>query len=169
MTLLSYALACEPHRSDAGSRLLAGFSWGLCRRCGGVLDPTRSPGLRSPVLGASKVHSAGSGLTYGKPMAGESIDLGTVVSRYIEETRTGLERLFQAAENSGGVVLFDEADALFGKRSNLRSKDRVRRLAAVSAITAVAVLALLVLRRRCDSETPRHAGANEDPARLDAD
>jgi SpoVK/Ycf46/Vps4 family AAA+-type ATPase len=44
-----------------------------------------------------------------------------VVSKYIGETEKNLERLFAAAEAEGAVLLFDEADALFGKRSEVRT------------------------------------------------
>jgi AAA+ superfamily predicted ATPase len=53
------------------------------------------------------------------------IDLATVVSKYIGETEKNLKRLFDVAEASGAVLLFDEADALFGKRSEVKdSHDR---------------------------------------------
>lgn len=53
------------------------------------------------------------------------IDLSTVVSKYIGETEKNLGRVFDAAETGGAVLLFDEADALFGKRSEVKdSNDR---------------------------------------------
>ncbi|HEU0202080.1 MAG TPA: ATP-binding protein [Burkholderiaceae bacterium] len=53
------------------------------------------------------------------------VDLATLVSKYIGETEKNLKRLFDAAETSGAVLLFDEADALFGKRSEVKdSHDR---------------------------------------------
>ena len=53
------------------------------------------------------------------------IDLSQVVSKYIGETEKNLNRIFTAAENSNGILFFDEADALFGKRSEVRdSHDR---------------------------------------------
>lgn len=53
------------------------------------------------------------------------IDLSRVVSKYIGETEKNLNRIFTAAENSNGILFFDEADALFGKRSEVRdSHDR---------------------------------------------
>jgi hypothetical protein len=53
------------------------------------------------------------------------IDLSNVVSKYIGETEKNLARLFDAAEASGAILLFDEADALFGKRSDVKdSHDR---------------------------------------------
>jgi hypothetical protein len=78
---------------------------------------------------------AGEGGT-GKTLAAEAIanatrldlyriDLASVVSKYIGETEKNLSRLFDAAERSGAVLLFDEADALFGKRSEVKdSHDR---------------------------------------------
>ncbi|MGK7872669.1 MAG: ATP-binding protein [Xenococcaceae cyanobacterium] len=53
------------------------------------------------------------------------IDLATVVSKYIGETEKNLRRLFDAAEDGGAILFFDEADALFGKRSEVKdSHDR---------------------------------------------
>jgi SpoVK/Ycf46/Vps4 family AAA+-type ATPase len=48
------------------------------------------------------------------------IDLSAVVSKYIGETEKNLERIFRAADRGDAVLLFDEADALFGKRSDTR-------------------------------------------------
>jgi ATPase family associated with various cellular activities (AAA) len=53
------------------------------------------------------------------------IDLSALVSKYIGETEKNLRRVFDAAEDSGAILLFDEADALFGKRSDVKdSHDR---------------------------------------------
>ncbi|MBL8392588.1 MAG: ATP-binding protein [Candidatus Accumulibacter sp.] len=67
----------------------------------------------------------------GKTMAGDvianelsltlyKIDLSQVVSKYIGETEKNLERIFTAAQNTNAILFFDEADALFGKRSEVR-------------------------------------------------
>jgi hypothetical protein len=57
------------------------------------------------------------------------IDLAGVVSKYIGETEKNLERIFATAENASVILLFDEADALFGKRSEVRdSHDRYANL-----------------------------------------
>jgi AAA+ superfamily predicted ATPase len=57
------------------------------------------------------------------------IDLSSVVSKYIGETEKNLERIFNAAENAGAILFFDEADSLFGKRSEVRdSHDRYANL-----------------------------------------
>lgn len=85
-------------------------------------------------LGITVLFSGESGT--GKTMAAEilanhlrlnlyRIDLSAVVSKYIGETEKNLRRLFDAAEDGGAVLFFDEADALFGKRSEVRdSHDR---------------------------------------------
>lgn len=85
-------------------------------------------------LGISALFSGASGT--GKTMAAEvlandlqldlyKIDLSQVVSKYIGETEKNLRRVFEAAEEGGAVLLFDEADALFGKRSEVKdSHDR---------------------------------------------
>jgi len=53
------------------------------------------------------------------------INLSEVVSKYIGETEKNLQRVFDAAEASNAILLFDEADALFGKRSEVKdSHDR---------------------------------------------
>jgi SpoVK/Ycf46/Vps4 family AAA+-type ATPase len=53
------------------------------------------------------------------------IDLSTVVDKYIGETEKNLDRIFTEADRVNGVLLFDEADALFGKRSEVKdARDR---------------------------------------------
>jgi SpoVK/Ycf46/Vps4 family AAA+-type ATPase len=53
------------------------------------------------------------------------IDLSALVSKYIGETEKNLRAVFEAAEQGGAILLFDEADALFGKRSEVKdSHDR---------------------------------------------
>jgi len=48
------------------------------------------------------------------------IDLSLVVSKYIGETEKNLEKVFKEAENKNWILFFDEADALFGKRSEVK-------------------------------------------------
>ena len=57
------------------------------------------------------------------------IDLSRVVSKYIGETEANLRRVFDAAEENGAILLFDEADSLFGARSEV--KDSLDRYANV--------------------------------------
>ena len=53
------------------------------------------------------------------------VDLSAVVSKYIGETEKNLRRVFDSAEQAGALLLFDEADALFGKRTEVKdSHDR---------------------------------------------
>jgi SpoVK/Ycf46/Vps4 family AAA+-type ATPase len=53
------------------------------------------------------------------------IDLSSVVSKYIGETEKNLRQVFDAAESGATILLFDEADAIFGKRSDVKdSHDR---------------------------------------------
>lgn len=85
-------------------------------------------------LGLTALFAGGSGT--GKTFAAEvlaetldldlyQIDLAGLVSKYIGETEKNLKRVFDAAEDSGAVLLFDEADALFGKRTEVKdSHDR---------------------------------------------
>ena len=85
-------------------------------------------------LGISALFAGDSGT--GKTMAAEvianelhlnlyRIDLSAVVSKYIGETEKNLRRLFDAADDGGAILFFDEADALFGKRSEVKdSHDR---------------------------------------------
>jgi SpoVK/Ycf46/Vps4 family AAA+-type ATPase len=84
--------------------------------------------------GISALFSGVSGT--GKTMAAEilandlnldlyGVDLAGVVSKYIGETEKNLRRIFDAAERSGAILFFDEADALFGKRTEVKdSHDR---------------------------------------------
>ncbi|NEO88351.1 MAG: ATP-binding protein [Spirulina sp. SIO3F2] len=85
-------------------------------------------------LGLAVLFAGASGT--GKTMAAEvlanelrldlyRIDLSAVVSKYIGETEKNLAQIFDAAETGGVVLLFDEADALFGKRTEVKdSHDR---------------------------------------------
>jgi SpoVK/Ycf46/Vps4 family AAA+-type ATPase len=85
-------------------------------------------------LGISALFAGVSGT--GKTMAAEvlanelrldlyRIDLSAVISKFIGETEKNLRRVFDAAEEGGAILLFDEADALFGKRSEVKdSHDR---------------------------------------------
>ncbi len=80
-------------------------------------------------LGISALFAGDSGT--GKTMAAEvlanalkldlyRIDLSAVVSKYIGETEKNLRQVFDAAEDGGAILFFDEADAIFGKRSEVK-------------------------------------------------
>jgi ATP-dependent 26S proteasome regulatory subunit len=91
-------------------------------------------GAGSRGLGISALFAGESGT--GKTMAAEvlanelqldlyRIDLSQVVNKYIGETEKNLKQIFDAGEEGGAILLFDEADALFGKRSDVKdSHDR---------------------------------------------
>lgn len=99
-----------------------------------VYDSWGFAGKGSRGLGISALFAGDSGT--GKTMAAEvlasdlkldlyRIDLSQVVSKYIGETEKNLRKVFDAAEGGGAILLFDEADALFGKRSEVKdSHDR---------------------------------------------
>ena len=103
-----------------------------------VLDDWGFAERHSRGLGTTALFAGPSGT--GKTLAAEVIahelgvdlvhvDLSAVVSKYIGETEKQLRRLFDAAENGGVVLLFDEADTLFGKRTEVRdSHDRYANL-----------------------------------------
>jgi SpoVK/Ycf46/Vps4 family AAA+-type ATPase len=95
--------------------------WGFAQKC------ARGLGISALFSGAS-----GTGKTLAAEVLADElqldlyrIDLSQVVSKYIGETEKNLRRVFDAAEEGGAILLFDEADALFGKRSEVKdSHDR---------------------------------------------
>jgi hypothetical protein len=96
-------------------------TWGFAQKC------ARGLGISALFAGAS-----GTGKTLAAEVLANElrldlyrIDLSQVVSKYIGETEKNLRRVFDAAEEGGAILLFDEADALFGKRSEVKdSHDR---------------------------------------------
>lgn len=99
--------------------------WGMDRRTGGRI------GVNALLAGPS-----GTGKTMAAQVVAAElgldlfvVDLSGVVSKYIGETEKNLEAIFVAAESTDAVLLFDEADALFGRRSEVRdSHDRYANL-----------------------------------------
>lgn len=89
--------------------------WGFAKRVGGT-------GLKALFSGPS-----GTGKTMAVGIVGRAlglhvfrVDLASTVSKYIGETEKNLARIFDAAASSGAILFFDEADALFGKRSEVK-------------------------------------------------
>lgn len=93
-----------------------------------VLDAWKVGGATAARRGLTALFAGPSGT--GKTMAAEviarelglelcAVDLATVVDKYIGETEKNLDRIFQESERINCVLLFDEADALFGKRSEV--------------------------------------------------
>jgi ATPase family associated with various cellular activities (AAA) len=115
--------ALQQITAQAGQRAKVYDTWGFRRKM------SRGLGITALFAGASGT---------GKTMAAEvianalglglnlyRIDLSAVVSKYIGETEKNLSRLFDAADEGGAILFFDEADALFGKRSEVKdSHDR---------------------------------------------
>ena len=94
--------------------------WGL----GGSAGGTGVTALFTGQSGTGKTMAAGV-IAGALELALYRIDLSSVVSKYIGETERNLSRVFDAAEAGGVLLLFDEADALFGKRSEVKdSHDR---------------------------------------------
>lgn len=90
--------------------------WGFSRRLGGA------PGIKVLFAGAS-----GTGKTMAASVVAHElgldlfrIELSAVVSKYIGETEKNLDRIFRAAAACDAILFFDEADALFGKRSEVK-------------------------------------------------
>jgi AAA+ superfamily predicted ATPase len=100
---------------EHGSRLLN--DWGLSRKI--------KPGYRALFYGPP-----GTGKTLTATLLGKTsgrdvyrIDLSMVVSKYIGETEKNLSRIFDIAQNRNWILFFDEADALFGKRTATNSSN----------------------------------------------
>ena len=88
---------------------------------------SRNQGLKVLFAGESGTGKTMAGQVLARDLGLElfRIDLATIVSKYIGETEKNLDRIFAAAEGSNAILFFDEADALFGKRSEVRdSHDR---------------------------------------------
>lgn len=104
-----------------------------------LVDTVRSRPLVLEEWGVGRKLAASAGVTVlfagppgtGKTMAAEviaralelelyKIDLSSMVSKYIGETEKNLERIFTEAERSNAILFFDEADAIFGKRSEVK-------------------------------------------------
>ncbi len=144
-------LQARPRLQDLSQRIISSATWAdlvlpapqlhilqtiaqHLRQRGRVYDEWGFAEQSNRGLGLSALFAGPSGT--GKTLAAEilanelrldlfRIDLSAVVSKYIGETEKNLRRVFDAAEEGGAVLLFDEADALFGKRSEVKdSHDR---------------------------------------------
>ncbi len=119
-----------PRNIDGQLRSIAG----RVRQRGQVFDEWQlgSTSSRAPGVTALFAGDSGTGKTMSAEVVARSlgldlyiIDLSTVVDKYIGETEKNLDRIFAEAERVNGVLLFDEADAIFGKRSEVKdARDR---------------------------------------------
>lgn len=90
------------------------YQWGMQKKI--------KPGYRALFYGPPGAGKTLTAMLVGKQTAKDvfRIDLSRVVSKYIGETEKNLSRLFDKAENKTWILFFDEADALFGKRTDIR-------------------------------------------------
>lgn len=117
----------------------------LRKRCAGSRVLFVGPNNRSKLLAARVLASELQLRLY-------RIDLSEVVSKYIGETEKNLRQLFDAAEEGGAILFFDETDALFGKRSSAKdSHDRYASLGVARLIQQIEEfngLAILTTKRK---------------------
>jgi len=90
------------------------YDWGMNKKI--------KPGYRALFYGPPGTGKTLTAMLLGKYTGKDvfRIDLSRVVSKYIGETEKNLSRLFDKAENKNWLLFFDEADALFGKRTDIR-------------------------------------------------
>ena len=92
------------------------------------MGPRKKTAAGAKPGGASKAEGLKAG-PRAKPIRTIHVDLSTVVSKYIGETEKNLRQLFERARSVDAILVFDEADALFGKRTTLAdSHDRYANL-----------------------------------------
>ncbi len=145
--LFAAARACSnPHLSSLARKISPRYTWAdiilppdTLALLGEIVAVVRSRALVLSEWGVGRklVPSGGVAVLFagppgtGKTMSAEviagdlgldlyKIDLSSIVSKYIGETEKNLEQLFTEAESSNAILFFDEADALFGKRSEVR-------------------------------------------------
>jgi len=104
------------HALDAAPELLAGLD-ALHKQI--AAEPRRAVHslFVGPAGSGQALAAASLGKAAGMPVL--RIDLSAVVSRSIGETEKNLDRIFDQAESAGSILFFDEADALFGKRTEV--------------------------------------------------
>jgi hypothetical protein len=92
--------------------------------CGAVtkLKPAHRKSVRVLFTGRNRMSGLVAAQTLARNLGKDlyRVDLSAVVSKYIGETEKNLRRVFDAAKKGGAVLFFDEADALFGKRTNVK-------------------------------------------------
>ncbi|HWR89169.1 MAG TPA: ATP-binding protein, partial [Dissulfurispiraceae bacterium] len=115
-------LVLDPHTMERVLEIKTWVEYGEALLNDPDLRKKLKPGYRALFFGPS-----GTGKTLTASLLGKvadldvyRIDLSMVVSKYIGETEKNLEKVFRKAENKRWVLFFDEADALFGKRTDIR-------------------------------------------------
>ncbi len=105
----------------------------ICAKCGAdtkrnlIHRPAHGKGVRVLLTGKNRMGALVAAHTLARDLGKNlyRVDLGAVVSKYIGETEKNLRRIFAAANSSGAVLFFDEAEALFGKHTEVHdSHDR---------------------------------------------
>ena len=105
----------------------------VCVKCGAktkrtrIHKPAHRKGVRVLLTGKNRTSALVAAQTLARDLGKNlyRVDLGAVVSKYIGETEKNLSRVFAAAKKSGAILFFDEADALFGRRTDVKdSHDR---------------------------------------------
>ncbi len=147
--------ACRPRLYTLARRIDARATWDdlvlpddETQQLHAIADQVRYRGVVYDDWGFRQKHNRGLGVSVlfagesgtGKTMAAEviandlqldlfRIDLSSVVNKYIGETEKNLRKLFDAADDGGAILFFDEADSLFGKRTEIKdSHDRYANL-----------------------------------------
>lgn len=121
---------------DVRAQLEQLISWARNREAVLAQGPVHGRGGKGTGLAALFSGGPGTGKTLAAHVVSDAlgldlfqVDLSNVVSKYIGETEKNLERVFQAAERHSVVLFFDEADSLFGSRSEVRdARDRYANL-----------------------------------------
>jgi SpoVK/Ycf46/Vps4 family AAA+-type ATPase len=114
----------------SGEHLVTEKEWGTLQVPSDTLHQIRKivRGIRKNKSGYRALFCGpqGSGKTLAASLLGKEtgnevyrIDLSMVISKYIEETEKNLSKVFSQAENKNWILYFDEADDLFGKRSDI--------------------------------------------------
>ena len=123
--------------ADASAHLSSSAMAELRKMAAELRARIKAPGSKTaPPQGPANLILLGGASGPGKTLAAQSlahelgldvfrIDATQIVNKYIGETEKNLSAIFQAVENSSAILFFDEADALFGKRTEVKdSHDR---------------------------------------------
>ena len=120
---VSEALSGHTHLTTSATSIsdlvTAGYPWRLLESAASRVKRS-SPGTVA-ILSGGDAENVGSAIAHQAGVSLVQVDLERVLSKYIGETERMLDRVFDRAAELEAVLLFDEADALFGKRTDVRS------------------------------------------------